>query len=42
MNSHEITLGQGEHTDCSERSVSLSSQALLNKSSMDWNQGAPP
>lgn len=42
MNSPEITLGQGEHIDCSERSVSLSSQALLNKSSVAWNQGAPP
>lgn len=42
MSSHEITPGQGAHTDCSEHSVSLGSQALLNKSSVDWSQGAPP
>ena len=42
MSSHEITPGQGAHTDCSEHSVSLVSQALLDKSSVDWRQGAPP
>lgn len=34
--------GQGARTDCSEHFVSLGSQALLNKSSMDWSQDAPP